>query len=109
MNQKSLKEVKQSILKLDPLNSSCFELEELIRNALHIMSENSIDISRLSHTYNNKELSSLINGGVNQKRIGDFKGVQERCKFEIPEEDLYIETIPESWPMPPVVRLDTSY
>jgi hypothetical protein len=105
----SLKQVKIEILGLNPLTSSCYVLEELLRNALEIMKVNNLSITELSHTYNTKEMFSLINGDINQERIDAFKQVLWWCESQVPEGDFYIDSIPESWSMPLVDRINSSY
>lgn len=108
---KNLKLVKEKIQSLDPVNSDALHLEHYMRNAIEIMLHNNIDmdtIGKLTHTYN-KELSHTLSEHIVSKRIESFKSVQSRCQSEIPEEDLYIETIPESWSTPPAMRFDLLY
>lgn len=107
----SLKLVKEKISSLDPINSSALELQFYMQNAIEIMIHNKIDIDtigKLTHTYN-KELSYTLSEHVVKERIDFFKQTQDRCQSEIPEEDFYIETIPESWSTPPASRYDLLY
>ena len=99
-----LSKVKKRILNLNPLTSDALELEFLMQNAFEIMSPNSQEFSDLSHTYNNKELSDLINGTINRERISSFKQVQQRCQSQIPDTNHQLSEIPDGWSMPQVTR-----
>lgn len=105
---KSLKLVKEKIKSLVPVSSDALELQYCMRNAIEIMMHNYVDrdtIGKVTHIYN-KELSHTLSEHKVSERIETFKSVQSWCQSDIPDEDLYIETIPEYWSTPPAMRFD---
>lgn len=106
----SLKNIKSRISNMDPLTADTLEIEFLYQNTIEILiSQNEPSqalrkaITDIMHTYN-KEVRHAVNETSAQRIIDEIGRVKVLTASEFPVDNFSIESLPEDWSTPPVIR-----